>query len=46
MGASQSSNDKYDLTKEIPDPTKVATLYYFGGRGLADQIRFELIDYA
>jgi hypothetical protein len=35
MGASSSSDD----IKEIPNKATVATLYYFAGRGLADQIR-------
>jgi hypothetical protein len=34
MGASASSDDF-----EIPNKATVATLYYFAGRGLADQIR-------
>jgi hypothetical protein len=40
MGANQSNVEKYDEIKEKPDPNKEATLYYFAGRGLADQIRF------
>ena len=41
MGAQQSSGDKYEDTKERPDSSTEATLYYFAGRGLADQIRFK-----
>mmetsp|Transcript_22009 Transcript_22009/g.21268 ORF Transcript_22009/g.21268 Transcript_22009/m.21268 type:complete len:243 (+) Transcript_22009:87-815(+) len=37
MGASASSDDF-----EIPNKATVATLYYFAGRGLADQIRWML----
>lgn len=37
MGASSSSEQR-----EVPDPLFDATLYYFGGRGLADQIRWVL----
>ena len=37
MGASSSSEER-----EVPDPSVDATLYYFGGRGLADQIRWVL----
>ena len=37
MGSSQSNEER-----ELPDPTVDATLYYFGGRGLADQIRWLL----
>jgi hypothetical protein len=40
MGANQSNVEKYDEIKEKPDQNKEATLYYFAGRGLADQIRF------
>lgn len=49
MGASSSSDD----IKEIPNKLTVATLYYFAGRGLADQIRqdfsnkaFEVADFS
>ena len=38
MGASYSA----DEFKEKPDPKFDATLYYFAGRGLADQIRWTL----
>jgi hypothetical protein len=34
MGASQAGNF------EVPSSQHTATLYYFGGRGLADQIRW------
>ena len=37
MGQSASAN--YEKTREKPDSNHVATLYYFAGRGLADQIR-------
>jgi hypothetical protein len=37
MGASQGSHIEF---KEIPDPNATATLYYYAGRGKADQIRF------
>lgn len=39
MEGNQPTTDNYEDTKEKPDPTKDATLYYFAGRGLADQIR-------
>lgn len=36
------SNGK-DNTWEVASEKHTATLYYFGGRGLADQIRFALL---
>lgn len=43
MGANSSaSNDEYEATKEKPLEGVEATLYYFGGRGLADPIRWML----
>jgi glutathione S-transferase len=39
MGQSSSAN--YEKTREKPAPCE-ATLYYFAGRGIADQIRWML----
>lgn len=39
MGQGQSN---YEATREKPVPGTVATLYYFSGRGKADQIRWLL----
>ena len=36
MGQSSS----YEATREKPNPKTQATLYYFAGRGLADQVRW------
>lgn len=52
MGTSSSSSSSNinDAFKEMPNEDTDASLYYFGGRGLADQIRlgilyFVVIDY-
>jgi len=44
MGAKQSKQSiaNYELEKEKPSPDVTATLYYFAGRGLADQVRWVL----
>ena len=39
MGAAQSEPGVEVVKNETPSPETIATLYYFAGRGLADQIR-------
>lgn len=39
---STKTETTYLMTREQPSPDTAATLYYFGGRGLADQIRWML----
>lgn len=42
MGTSASNLNEYEKTREKPLEGVEATLYYFGGRGVADQIRWVL----
>jgi hypothetical protein len=37
----QSNSASYERNREKPDPSVAATLYYFEGRGVADQIRLK-----
>lgn len=40
--SSNNNNNNYEATREKPLPDVSATLYYFEGRGVADQIRWVL----